>query len=198
MTDPPGRERPMFRGEAKLKAEPAAAAPAPLSEAELAAALRAGDAAAAHEFYDRFAPRILRFIHHALPAGAESDAEDLLQETFMALAEALPYFRGQSSLFTFACAIAHRKVATHVHIAARRARLAPVVPPAEAAAAPDPDLRAAFASLSPEYRAVLTLKYVDEASVGDIARIAGASEHAIESRLARARRALRKLLEANR
>jgi RNA polymerase sigma-70 factor (ECF subfamily) len=195
MKDPPGREESMLKRAARREAEPTAAAPAPMSEAELAAALRAGDPEAAHEFYDRFAPRILRFIRHALPSGAESDAEDLLQETFMALADALPYFRGQSSLFTFACAIAHRKVASFIRTGARRARLAPALAPPEPSPAADPDVTRALAALSPEYRAVLILKYVDDASVDEIARIVGASEHAVESRLARARRALKKLLE---
>ncbi len=198
MSDPPGRERAMFRSGAIPKPAPPPASAAPVSEAELLAGLRAGDRDAAREFYDRFAPRILRFIRHALPVGGESDAEDLTQETFMALAEALPYFRGQSSLFTFACAIAHRKVATFVRTGARRARLAPAAAPDGPAAASDPDLRRALAALSPEYRAVLLLKYVDEASVDEISSIVGASPHAVESRLARARRALRKLREGNR
>ncbi len=78
-------------------------------EISLRERLRRGDPAAAREFYDAYSARIHRFILHALGPGNNADADDILQDTFMALAEALPFFRGQSSLFTFACAIAHRK-----------------------------------------------------------------------------------------
>src|SRR5690242_21893859 len=82
----------------------ACAAPPTTDEATLVERLKHGDEAAAREFYELYAARIHRFIIHALGRGNDSDAEDLLQDTFMALAEALPFFRGQSSLFTYACA----------------------------------------------------------------------------------------------
>jgi RNA polymerase sigma factor (sigma-70 family) len=78
---------------------------------------RSPDAAA--EFFDQYATRIKRFIAHALGVAGESDADDLLQDTLIALAEALPYYRGESSLFTFACAIAHRKTMSHLRRAVR-------------------------------------------------------------------------------
>jgi RNA polymerase sigma factor (sigma-70 family) len=169
---------------------------APSSEAELVARLKVGDEAAAHEFFDRYAARIRRFVVSSL--GAESDADDLLQETFIALADALPFFRGDSSLFTFACAIAHRKVLSFVRTKARRARLMRAAPIAEAVpfldADANPEFRRALAELRPEYREVLNLKYVEEIGVTEIAATLRLSEHAIESRLARARKALRKKL----
>jgi RNA polymerase sigma factor (sigma-70 family) len=169
---------------------------APSSEAELVARLKVGDEAAAHEFFDRYAARIRRFVVSSL--GAESDADDLLQETFIALADALPFFRGDSSLFTFACAIAHRKVLSFVRTKARRARLMRAAPIAEAVPFLDsdasPEFRRALAELRPEYREVLILKYVEEIGVTEIAATLRLSEHAIESRLARARKALRKKL----
>jgi len=166
-------------------------------EADLVSRLRLGDADAANEFFDRYAARIRRFIAQSL--GAEkSEADDLLQETLIALAEALPFFRGDSSLFTFACAIAHRKVLSFVRTTARRARLMR----AAAIAEPEPrhdigshrDFNSALIQLKPEYREALVLKYVEEISVAEIARVLAISEHAVESRLARARKLLRKHL----
>ena len=186
-----------------LKAERIASPPAatdePLTEQALLAGLRRGEQAAAQQFYDRYAARVYRFIFHALGGASRADAEDLLQETFMALAEALPYFRGDCSLATFACAIARRKVASFVRSDARRARLGAASPaaadPQLGSHSPDSaDAAAALAALSTEHREVLLLKYVEELSVAEIARILGLSEHAIESRLARARRALGKQL----
>jgi RNA polymerase sigma-70 factor (ECF subfamily) len=172
--------------------------PPQTSEADLLARLRAGDEDAAHEFFDRYSARIRRFIANSL-GGAADEADDILQETFIALADALPFFRGNSSLFTFACAIAHRKVLSFIRTNARRARLMRAAPITEDAnphnSAPEREFSRALAELRPEYREVLLLKYVEEVGVSEIARILRLSEHAVESRLARARKALRKSLK---
>ena len=175
------------------------------TEADLIARLKRGDSDAADEFFDLYAARIRRFIANAL--GSQSaDADDLLQDTIIALAEAIPFFRGESSLFTFACAIAHRKVLTAFRSSARRSRLTQAAAtmldsqPLDSALsnANNSDVARAFARLTPEYREILALKYVEEISVAEIARVLLLSEHAIESRLARARKALRKSLEESR
>jgi RNA polymerase sigma factor (sigma-70 family) len=170
-------------------------------EESLVARLKAGDGDAAREFFDAYAKRIYRFIANAL-GGDPRDAEDLLQETFIALAEALPYFRGDSTLFTFACAIAHRKVQSFIRRTARRRRLAldPALESQHEAAdsSEHDDVVRAMKRLDHDYREVLMLKYVEDMKVVEIARVMELSEHAIESRLARARRALRSMLEAER
>ena len=167
-------------------------------EADLVARLKAGDEDAAHEFFDRYSARIRRFIANSL-GGAADEADDILQETFIALADALPFFRGDSSLFTFVCSIAHRKVLSFIRTNARRARLLRAAPITEdanpQAAGADREFSRALAELRPEYREVLLLKYVEEVAVSEIARIMRLSEHAVESRLARARKALRKSLK---
>jgi RNA polymerase sigma-70 factor (ECF subfamily) len=172
--------------------------PPQTSEADLIAGLKSGDEDAAHEFFDRYAARIRRFIANSLGVAAD-EADDILQETFIALADALPFFRGDSSLFTFACAIAHRKVLSLIRTNARRARLMRAAPVASDATphdvAADPEFNRALAALRPEYREVLILKYVEEIGVSEIARILRVSEHAVESRLARARKSLRKSLK---
>ena len=139
-----------------------------LSESELVTRLKAGDEDAAHEFFDRYAARIRRFIANSLASSA-ADADDVLQETFIALAEALPFFRGDSSLFTFACAIAHRKVLSLIRTNARRARLMRSAPIADQSTSTDPradrEFTRALAELKPEHREVLLLKYVEEFGV---------------------------------
>jgi RNA polymerase sigma-70 factor (ECF subfamily) len=168
-------------------------------ETSLLKRLRRGEAAAAREFFELYSARIHRFILHALGPANQADAEDILQETFMAMAEALPFFRGQSSLFTFACAIAHRKTASFIRTRARRGELmrdhtleavrSIIDPPS------DPDLKNALAALSPDHREVLILKYVEDMPLAEIAVVLTLTEHAVESRLARARKALIKALE---
>jgi RNA polymerase sigma-70 factor (ECF subfamily) len=179
------------------ESSPVSGTDAPRSgEADLVSRLRLGDADAANDFFDRYAARIRRFIAQSL--GAEkSEADDLLQETFIALAEALPFFRGDSSLFTFACAIAHRKVLSFVRTNARRARLmrsAAITVESRHDVGSHRDFNSALMRLPPEYREALVLKYVEEISVAEIARVLALSEHAVESRLARARKLLRKHL----
>ncbi|MGH7857275.1 MAG: RNA polymerase sigma factor [Candidatus Binatia bacterium] len=159
--------------------------------------LRRGDRAAAHSFYETHASKIRRFILQALGGGSDADADDLLHETFLGLAEALPYFRGQSSLYTFACAIAHRKVASFFRSRRRRERFAaslPEPPPAEAPSDEHGDLRRALRKLKVEQREVLYLKYVESFSVREIASVVQTSERAVESLLARGRRKLRAAL----
>ena len=168
------------------------------SEPDLVARLKAGDADAAHEFFDRYAARIRRFIANSLGTQA-AEADDVMQETFIALADALPFFRGDSSLFTFACAIAHRKVLSLIRTNARRARLMRSAPIADQSTSTDPgadrEFNHALAELKPEHREVLLLKYVEEIGVTEIAQILRLGEHAVESRLARARKALRRSLK---
>lgn len=174
--------------------------PSPVDEALLVARLRRGDRDAAGEFYDRYAPRIHRFILRTLGGfWSPPDADDLLQETFLALAEALPFFRGDAALFTFACAIAHRKTMSFLRTSARRARIVSALEPGESAAgapfARDATLHRALAALKPHYRELLHLKYVEEATTAEIATIVDATEHAVESKLKRARDALKRKLQ---
>ena len=69
-------------------------------------------------------------------------------------------------------------------------------PHAEAEAAEDRDaVRAAIARLSPEHREVVVLRYFAELTVPQVARSTGVREGTVKSRLHRALRRLRELLE---
>ncbi|HEY2664231.1 MAG TPA: sigma-70 family RNA polymerase sigma factor [Candidatus Binataceae bacterium] len=165
---------------------------------DLLARLRRGDIEAAREFYSDYEPRVFRFIAHALGRWREADAEDLTQETFIAVAEAIPSFRGDCSLLTFVCSIAHRKVASFIRRNRRREALLfrsiegdePSRLGVEDAAFDG--IQIALGALTVEYREILMLKYVEDASVAEIAGVLEISQHAAESRLARARRAIRR------
>jgi RNA polymerase sigma factor (sigma-70 family) len=62
--------------------------------------------------------------------------------------------------------------------------------------APDPGFASAFRSLPKRQRTAATLYYLNDLSVGEIARIMNISEGAVNSHLHRAREALQKLVEA--
>jgi len=175
--------------------------PSPQVEAEggdLVARLRRGDIEAAREFYSDYEPRVFRFIAHALGHLREADAEDLTQETFIALAQAIPSFRGDCSLMTFVCSIAHRKVASFIRRNRRREELGfrsiEGVEPSRLGVEETAldGIRIALGALTLEHREILMLKYVEDASLAEIAEILEISQHAAESRLARARRAIRR------
>jgi len=175
-----------------------AAAQSAVDNGDFIARLRRGDTAAACEFYCDYEPRVFRFIVHALGAPRAADAQDLTQETFMAIAEAIPFFRGECSLLTFACSIAHRKVASFLRRNRRREDLASRSIQTDPQPHPGANDRAfeeiqiALAALTTEQREILLLKYVEGASLVEIATFLEISEHAAESRLARARRAIRR------
>ncbi|MES2463481.1 MAG: RNA polymerase sigma factor [Armatimonadota bacterium] len=67
----------------------------------------AGDARAFGQLYDGYAPQVLGLLRRLCHSADE--AEDLMQETFLAAPDALRGWRGESSLSTFLCAIAYRK-----------------------------------------------------------------------------------------
>jgi DNA-directed RNA polymerase specialized sigma24 family protein len=61
---------------------------------------------------------------------------------------------------------------------------------------PDPGFASVFRSLPKRQRTAATLYYLNDLSVGDIARIMSISEGAVNSHLHRAREALKGLVEA--
>ena len=73
--------------------------------------------------------------------------------------------------------------------------------PAEEAPVPERDepaerLRALIAGLPREWRTVLHMRYVEESGLAEIAGLLGISERAVEGRLHRARKELKKRMEA--
>lgn len=140
-------------------------------------------------------------------AAYEADAarrDDLFQEICLALWQALPRFRGESSERTFVFRIAHNRGLTH-----RGRRPAPGLDLEEAEAVADPlpgpeaeagaaqrreRLRSAVLSLPLEPRQVISLT-LEGLTPREIAEVLGITENNAAVRLSRARRALRQILE---
>ena len=80
------------------------------SDAELALALRAGEAWAVTEVWHRYASMVLRMAQRAL--GSRSDAEDLAQEVFYRVCKQAPSLRDPSTLRSFVYSIALRVLKT--------------------------------------------------------------------------------------
>jgi len=137
-----------------------------------------------------------------------SKQQDLLQDIWLAVWQALPGFRGDCSERTFVFRIAHNRSVSHVDYSQRRrAETLDAAAPIEAAT-PDPEyslsqqqrherLRAAVQDLPIALRqvVVLTLEGLSNAEAADII---GISENNVAVRLTRARAALTRALGASR
>ena len=147
-----------------------------------------------------------RVVGSYCPVGAERD--DLAQEIALALHLALPQFRGESSLRTFALRIAHNVALRFVtrQRARQRHETAEDLESITADAAPGPESRLsqkrsserllhAVRALPLAQRAVITLA-LEELSGPEISQVLGISENAVHIRLHRARAQLKVLLEA--
>jgi RNA polymerase sigma-70 factor (ECF subfamily) len=134
---------------------------------------------------------------------SRSDRDDLFQDIALAIWQALPRFRGDSSERTFIFRIAHNRAITF--IAQRRASMTsdeevelpdPRPNPEKGLAQEQQEARLleAIHQLPIEYRQVITLS-LEDLTYTEIAQIMGIGESNVGVRLNRARQMLRKLLE---
>jgi RNA polymerase sigma-70 factor, ECF subfamily len=130
--------------------------------------------------------------------GRRTDAEDALQDAFLAVHRGLPAFRGEARVATWVWRIALRAA---LQVRARRRdhdELDPETPAAGGAALEARDearrVQRALASLPAEPRAVLSLFAVEGLAHREIAEILGVPEGTVWSRLHGARRQLAEAL----
>ncbi len=168
---------------------------------QLAAAARDGIPAAVEALWGRLRPVAAAVLLARTPPGCE--VEDLLQEAARAYLEALPALRDPARATSWMRSIALHVAADASRREARRRqrlrRLDGSEPSAREVAASAAErarrvLEAARA-LPSEYREPLLLRAVEGLSQAEVARTLGLTETTVESRLARARRLLRKALE---
>jgi RNA polymerase sigma-70 factor (ECF subfamily) len=170
-----------------------------LGDVELLSAVARGEPAAVRVLLDDHLPTVYGFVL-ARVGGDESVAEDLMQETLIEGVRSAASFRGESTLTTWLCTIARRRVARHYErerkqeVAARGLELV--------RDEPEPDLETewqrrdevirALGSLTAVHRQVLVLKYLDGLSVEEIGREIGRPRVQVQSLLQRARESFRK------
>ena len=164
-------------------------------EPELLARCRAGETAAFETLVDRYRDRAyglaLRLTRSA------PDAEEVAQDAFVSVWKSIGAFRGDASFSTWLYRIVWRKALDRTELLRNRGRREiavddPARVEAEAtsteAGAADP----ARSARSPEApRAVVTLYYYEDRSVGEVAAALGLPEGTVKTHLYRARAALR-------
>jgi RNA polymerase sigma-70 factor (ECF subfamily) len=177
-------------------------------EQELINRMRRGEQRAFDAFFDAFAARLGAFAARRSSLDAAA-LEDVVQMTMINAMRSLGTFRGGSTLFTWLCQICRNQLADARRKAARQPptesidqqdrTLAKVVqltdfrdPLDECAADSERGaVRRAINRLPSHYARILELRFGDELTVPEIARVLQVSESAAESQLVRARQAFR-------
>ena len=168
--------------------------PEPANDRELLYAVEAGDASAFEALVERHG-RYLHGIAFAM-SGNAADAEDLVQETFVAALNAR--FRGESSVRTWLVKVLVRRAGMLRRWRWTRRRHVPLEDAKSEATAEAGgavarlDLTTMLQSLSEDHRAVIVLRELEQLSYGEIAATLGVPRGTVESRLHRAREELRK------
>lgn len=137
-------------------------------------------------------------VHRFLIATVGSNAaDDCYQETWLAALRAYPRLRHDSNLRSWIFTVAHRKAIDHVRGDRRRA--VPVADPPERAvdAAPNgqAEIWARVRELPPKQRTAVALRFVVDASYGDIAAMMDSSEEAARRNVHEGLKRLRMELE---
>jgi RNA polymerase sigma-70 factor (ECF subfamily) len=181
-----------------------ASPPAPTDE-ELLRATAAGDEEAFVEIYRRHRDRVYRFACRM--TGSADAARDVTHACFTSLLESpARYDARRAGLGTYLCTAARNQSLRRASRQWRERAGAPAEAwPASGPSPLESVLKAeqarlvgqALARLAPLHREVLILAEYEELALAEIARIVGAEVGAVKVRLHRARRKLRRALEAH-
>jgi RNA polymerase sigma-70 factor, ECF subfamily len=180
-------------------------APPPPSDELLMLAWTQGSSEAFSELFRRYKQSIFGFFRRrtneaASPAHGPSQAEELTQETFLALLRAASRYEPRALFRTYLYAIAFKILRAHRRKAAFRATFF-----GRPSVLPDPGrsdtteaglwVRRAVAKLDPINREILMLREYEQLRYAEIADLLHIPLNTVRSRLFRARTALRSLLE---
>lgn len=167
-----------------------------ISELDLIERLKSGDEQAVAQWFHHYRPVIARLINQKV--SIQEDAEEQVQEVFLACLREMVHFRGESSLKTWMLTIARHKVADYYR--ARYAKRAlQLVSLLDDVSLPNRGanqdiisiVQTTLAKLTPPLPELLLAKYVDGKSVQSLAREMEKTTKAVESMLFRARNEFR-------
>ncbi len=171
---------------------------------KLVAALKGRDSAAIEALIATHGDRLLRSA--TLLCGDESNAQDLVQDTFVEALRSVHRFRGQASLYTWLHSILlnltrhyHRDSKRLVYdneLAAQEVSVLEERPSALDCQSAAAELARALRQLSESHREVLVLRYYEHMKIHQLARHLGVSQGTVKSRLHYALLEMQKLLPA--
>jgi RNA polymerase sigma-70 factor (ECF subfamily) len=176
------------------------------SDEQLVDACGRGDGAALGEIFDRHHQAVYRFLSRLAGPGDGSDLDDLVQDTFVRIAQGASGFAGRSTARSWIFAIASHAAVDHVRREARRRDIHrhSAVERAEAPDRPDHRtegrealgrLRRAIEELPDDLRVTYVMCELEDTPGKDAAAALGVPEGTIWRRLHDARRALRDTMD---
>jgi RNA polymerase sigma-70 factor (ECF subfamily) len=188
-----------------LAADPALAASPYDDDRRLAARCRAGDRDACEELYRRHAPRVLGLARRMV--GPSEDAEDAVQDVFLAVFRKLDSFRGESSLGTWLYRLAmnvcldrlrsrgtRESKVTDAFDADDASNVGPPQPAGRLSPGAAIDLERAIAALPEAARAAFLLHDVEGFDHQEVGAILGIAEGTSKSQVHKARLRIRAFL----
>jgi RNA polymerase sigma-70 factor (ECF subfamily) len=171
--------------------------PEQLYELTLVVRSQMGDEDAFAELLARHGPRLLMFTRRMMQS-SPGDVADLMQEIWLAIFRALPALRDAGKFRAWAFRIARDRIYREY-----RRRKLPVQPLDETdlevleganddgiAVQPE-ELQRCLQAIGPEHREALVLRFLEDMSYEDIARVTGVSVGTVRSRIHYGKRALR-------
>lgn len=161
----------------------------------LVARVGRGEAAAFRDLYERFADRVFRYALTLLRN--RHLAEDVVQETMVAVWQGASRFAGRSQVSTWIFGIARHQAYRLLRDEAKGERMAsePLCFPDPSPAAEREDrVQKAVATLPPEQREVVFLAFYEGLPYEEIARLQGVPEGTVKSRMFHAKRRLAEVL----
>ena len=156
-----------------------------------------GDEMAFRALYRRHSPALYPFVLRVM-GGSESDAEDVVQDTWLRAVRGLPAFRWQSKFRTWLLGIGLNRARELLRQRARRGELLDPEPPPRLQPPADGDridLDRAISRLPDGYRMVLVLHDVEGFTHQEISRRLDIAAGTSRSQLHHARRTLRRYLD---
>ncbi|MFC1875317.1 RNA polymerase sigma factor [Chloroflexota bacterium] len=173
------------------------------NETELVEKLKQGDPDAVEQMYNANVDRVYSLVFNQVDRDHEV-AQEIVQETFIAAVKSVKFFQVRSSIFTWLCSIANRKIADYYRRKKREDKhrvgydieSEKMSNSSQGTTAPGETedlnivVRQALSKLPLHYRQAIIFKYVEGFSVSDIGEIMGRTAKSVEGLLTRARKEL--------
>jgi RNA polymerase sigma factor (sigma-70 family) len=164
-----------------------------ISDEALMLEFQRGSRAAFDELFARYRDAMHAFFRRRMESASQAD--DLTQETFLAVLRGASRYEPRALVRTYLYAIALKLL----YAARRKRETAPLADDITAAIVPEPDqslwVRQALARLEPYEREILMLREYEQLSYDEIAALMRIPVNTVRSRLFRSRLALRSYLE---
>ncbi|GAA2871586.1 sigma-70 family RNA polymerase sigma factor [Streptosporangium fragile] len=192
--DVPGRER----AREGPREEPETGTRARADDARVLARIARGDTRALTELYERYAGPLFAFLYRL--AGDRGTAEEILQDTLLAVWRSADTYQGRSAVSTWLFGVARRQAHNRLRavpppLTAEPSDRADLAPGPEELATGGDRVQKALARLPLAQREVVVLAFLDDLDHRQIAEVLGVPVGTVKSRLHHARATLRECID---